>query len=255
MADKSAQPPCPTLISDEMSDDEAKQTTMRKRYRSVCAELARLCRDRSPVRLIAVSKKVPITQIEALLECGHRHFGENRVQEAQEKWPSLRKRYQGIVLHLLGSLQTNKVAAAVQLFDALHVLDRPRLADRLAAEMQRQGRNLPCFVQVNIGEEPQKSGIAPEQIGEFVHYCRKNHRFTLEGLMVLPPQEGSAAQFFARTAELARRFELKRLSMGMSADYPIAIKHGATDIRLGTALFGPRLAAHAPRTARAPREA
>jgi PLP dependent protein len=196
---------------------------------------------RKAVELVAVSKGQPAEKLEQALQDGLRCFGENRVQEAAAKWPGLRARFTDIQLHLIGPLQTNKVAEAVALFDVIQTLDRPKLADALAAEMQATGRHLPCFVQVNIGEEPQKSGVAPQDISEFLDYCRD--KLEVVGLMCIPPQHEPAAQYFGLLQQLALRHGLSGLSMGMSGDFETAIRFGATHIRVGTALFGERQAA------------
>jgi PLP dependent protein len=167
-------------------------------------------------------------------------FGENRVQEAQAKWPALKARFPGIELHLIGPLQTNKVKAAVALFDVIETVDRPKLAEALAAEMGRAGRRLTCFVEINTGGEAQKSGVAPEDADGFIARCGGELGLPIAGLMCIPPLDEDPAPHFARLAEIARRNGLGRLSMGMSADYEAAIRHGATHVRIGTAIFGAR---------------
>ena len=197
---------------------------------------------RSPdgVALVAVGKKQPIERIEAALRAGHRIFGENRVQEAADKWPPLRERYPDLALHLIGPLQTNKVKDAVALFDVIETVDRPKLARVLAAEMARTGRRPNCLVQVNTGLEPQKSGIPPNEVDAFVASCREDFGLPVVGLMCIPPQDEEPALHFALLAKLAKRLDLPLLSMGMSADYETAVKLGATHIRVGTAVFGQR---------------
>jgi pyridoxal phosphate enzyme (YggS family) len=192
------------------------------------------------VRLVAVSKTFPAEAIVPLLEAGQRRFGENRVQEAAAKWPGLRESYGGIELHLIGPLQTNKVREAVALFDVIETLDRDRLAAALAAEMQKQDRRLPCFVQVNIGGEAQKSGVAVDEVLDFVDRCRDTHGLDVVGLMCIPPAEQPPAPYFAHLASLGEKAGLKYLSMGMSADFETAIAMGATHVRIGSALFGVR---------------
>lgn len=192
------------------------------------------------VDLIAVSKTFPSEEIVPFLEAGQKHFGENRVQEAKDKWPALRDRYPDIQLHLIGPLQTNKVRDAVQVFDVIETVDREKLAATLAGEMQRSGRHLPCFVQVNIGGEAQKAGLAVEQTQSFVDRCRNTHGLNVVGFMCIPPDGEPAGPYFAQLAELADNCGLNRLSMGMSGDFEVAIAMGATQVRVGSALFGRR---------------
>ena len=192
------------------------------------------------VQLVAVSKLQPEARIAGALEAGHRLFGENRVQEAEGRWPAFRERFPDIRLHLIGGLQTNKVRAAVQLFDAIETVDRPRLAAALAREFERTGRALPCFVQVNTGEEPQKGGIAPAGLDAFLDKCRAEYGLDVAGLMCIPPAEDPPGPHFAFLREAARRNGLAGLSMGMSADFETAIRFGATHVRIGSAVFGAR---------------
>jgi hypothetical protein len=187
--------------------------------------------------LIAVSKTHGADQIRPLLEAGHRVFGENRVQEAQGKWPALKAQYPNIELHLIGPLQTNKVRDAVELFDAIHTLDRPRLADALRAEIARSGRMPTLFAQVNTGEEPQKAGVAPKDAPALIVAARD---LPLKGLMCIPPVDVEPAPHFALLSKIAKENGLPLLSMGMSADFEMAIKFGATHVRVGSALFGAR---------------
>lgn len=194
---------------------------------------------RKQAELVAVSKGQPLERIEAALEAGLRVFGENRVQESAAKWPGLRLRYPDVQLHLIGPLQSNKVSEAVALFDVIQTLDRPSLADALAQEMAATGKNLPCFIQVNTGEEPQKAGVAPKETAEFVAYCR-NKGLQIVGLMCIPPQHDTPAQHFGLLQQLAMRNGLSQLSMGMSGDFETGIRYGATHIRVGTAVFGER---------------
>ncbi len=198
--------------------------------------------DRNPddVSLVAVSKVHIQSTIRAALEAGHRLFGENRVQEAQEKWPTLKKDFPDSQLHLIGPLQTKKARDAVALFDVIETVDRPKLAAKLADEMKAQNRPLPCFVQINTGEEPQKTGVMPKDAEQFVDSCRKTYGLTVEGLMCIPPLDEESALHFAFLREIAKRTNVPCLSMGMSADFETAIELGATHIRLGTAIFGPR---------------
>lgn len=191
-------------------------------------------------RLIAVSKTREVSDIQQALECGQRRFGENRVQEALRKFPLLKERYEDLELHLIGPLQTNKVRDAVGLFDVIETVDRPKLAAALAKEMARQGRNVRLFVQVNVGCEPQKAGVLPEDLGVFLDLCRQTHKLKISGLMCIPPYGEDAEPYFQLLQDLAQRFDIAELSMGMSGDYPIAIAHGADYVRVGTAIFGVR---------------
>lgn len=192
------------------------------------------------VELVAVSKTVAADAIAPFLAAGQRVFGENRVQEAADKWPDLRAAYPDVKLHLIGPLQTNKVREAVALFDVIETLDREKLAGVLAEEMMRANRKLPCFVQVNIGAEPQKSGIAPEDTVAFVARCRQVHGLDILGLMCIPPDGVPAGPYFAQLAELGAAAGVDQLSMGMSGDFETAIWMGATHVRVGSALFGSR---------------
>jgi pyridoxal phosphate enzyme (YggS family) len=197
-------------------------------------------RDPNGITLVAVSKMQPAERIETVLEAGQRVFGENRVQEAQNRWPSLRERYNGIELHLIGPLQTNKVRQAVELFDVIESVDRPKLARKLAEVFAETGRTLPCYIQVNTGEEPQKAGILPAEADAFIAECRDTHRLTVAGLMCIPPASEEPALHFALLKKIAERNGLSGLSMGMSGDFETAIAFGATVIRVGSALFGAR---------------
>ena len=209
--------------------------------------IARVCkiakRDADDVNLIAVSKTHPAEAIEPVLEAGQRLFGENRVQEAQEKWPDLRARYPDVELHLIGQLQSNKAEDAAALFDVIHSLDRPSLLKALAKAYDKLGRRVPCFVQVDVGEEDQKGGCAIPDLPALVEQAREAE-IPLRGLMCIPPADKEPAPFFALLGELARRHEPEPgvwgLSMGMSGDYETAIMLGATHIRVGSALFGAR---------------
>ena len=192
------------------------------------------------ITLVAVSKTHGAETIRPVLEAGQRIFGENRVQEAKEKWPDLREAYNDVELHLIGPLQTNKAKEAVALFDVIESVDREKLARKLASEMAAQERQLKVFLQVNTGEEPQKSGVWPGDLDGFVALCRDTLGLDVQGLMAIPPQEEEPALHFALLAKLARRNGLKSLSMGMSSDYEIAVQLGATHVRVGTAIFGSR---------------
>ena len=197
-------------------------------------------RDPSGVTLVAVTKTHPAARIADALAAGQRVFGENRVQEAAAKWPALKQTWPDVELHLIGPLQTNKVRDAVALFDAIESLDRPKLAQALAAEMARSGRRPDCYVQVNTGEEPQKAGIAPAAADDFIRHCRADLGLPVAGLMCIPPVDEEPSLHFALLGKIARRNDIRILSMGMSADYEVAIAFGATHVRLGTAIFGER---------------
>jgi PLP dependent protein len=197
-------------------------------------------RDPGSVTLIAVSKTFEATAIRPVLAGGQRVFGENRVQEAKGKWPGLKAEYPDVELHLIGPLQSNKVREAVQLFDAIHAVDRPKIAKAIADEMARQGRKLQLFVEVNTGEEPQKAGIAPAELAAFLAYCRDDLKLEIAGLMCIPPQDEAPAVHFAFLAKLAKENGIPKLSMGMSADYETAVNLGATHVRVGSAIFGAR---------------
>ena len=175
-----------------------------------------------------------------MLDAGHRLFGENRVQEAKAKWPALRERYPGIELHLIGPLQSNKAREAVALFDAIHTIDRPKIAQAVAEEMAKQGRRLKLFIEVNTGEEPQKAGIMPKEAAGLLRLCREELKLDIAGLMCIPPHDEEAAVHFAFLAKLARELGLTHLSMGMSADFETAIAFGATYVRVGSQIFGTR---------------
>ncbi len=192
------------------------------------------------VTLIAVSKTHGPEKIRPLLEAGQRVFGENRVQEAKAKWPALKADYPDAELHLIGPLQSNKTREAVELFDCFHSLDRPKLAQSLAAEMEKTARRPKLFVQVNTGEEPQKAGIAPAEAPGFIALCRDELKLPVIGLMCIPPADENPAPHFALLAKLARAHGLSALSMGMSADFETAIRFGSSHVRVGSALFGAR---------------
>ena len=193
-----------------------------------------------PVKLVAVSKRQPVVKIDAALRAGQRVFGENRVQEASQRWRNRREEHNDLILHLIGPLQTNKVAEAVALFDVIEIVDRKKLARALAKEMIRQKRYLPCYIQVNTGEEPQKSGILPAQLDEFFNFCRNELALPIIGLMCIPPVDEEVAMHFALLNRMAQRLNLPNLSMGMSGDYIEAIGFGATSVRVGSAIFSMR---------------
>ena len=196
-------------------------------------------RSEKDITLVAVSKMHEAEEILPLLLAGHRVFGENRVQEAMRKFPALKEQFPDLKLHLIGGLQTNKVKEAVSFFDVIESVDRIELAEKLAAEMKKQDRNLPCFIQVNTGEEPQKSGIVPRETISLVKRCR-DLGLNIVGLMCIPPVDDEPSPHFAFLKKLAREADVKELSMGMSDDYDIAVQQGATFVRVGTALFGER---------------
>ena len=197
-------------------------------------------RDPASVHLIAVTKTFGADDILPVLNAGHRLFGENRVQEAKAKWPALRERHPGIELHLIGPLQSNKTKEAVQLFDAIHTVDRPKIAEAIAGEMARQGKRLKLFVQVNTGEEPQKAGVPPREAASFLRLCREELKLEIAGLMCIPPAEEEPAIHFAFLAKLANDLGLAQLSMGMSADFETAVAFDATHVRVGSEIFGRR---------------
>ncbi len=218
--------------------------TIPENLAAVRAEIERAAvaanRSVNSITLLAVSKTQPVKAIEAALAAGQRVFGENRVQEAAKKFPALRARYPDLSLHLIGPLQTNKVKLAVATFDAIHSVDRAKLAEALGHEMWAQNRRLPCFIEVNIAQEPQKAGISPHDADAFVLACRERYGLPVAGLMCIPPYEQDPAPYFQQLAALAKRCGVSCLSMGMSGDYPAAIAAGASHVRVGTAIFGAR---------------
>ena len=204
------------------------------------AAASKMADDNRKVELVAVSKTFMPEDIQPALEAGHRTFGENRVQEAQAKWSVLRRQYDNIKLHLIGPLQTNKVAGAVSLFDFIETLDREKLARVIARESEKQGRKPVLFIQVNTGAEPQKAGILEQDLASFVDYCRDDLKLVISGLMCIPPVNEDAREHFELLADLATRHDLTELSMGMSSDYELAVACGATFVRVGSAIFGRR---------------
>jgi pyridoxal phosphate enzyme (YggS family) len=206
--------------------------------------LARAARDadRGPaeITLVCVSKTFPAEEIRPVLGHGERVFGENRVQEAEEKWPGLRADYPDIELHLIGPLQSNKAREAVALFDVIETVDREKIAEALAKEIKRTGKHPKLYVQVNTGAEPQKAGILPEDADAFIASCREAHGLEISGLMCIPPVNDQASPHFALLNQIAARNGIKDLSMGMSSDFELAIQLGATHVRVGTAIFGKR---------------
>ena len=211
---------------------------------SVEYDIFRACnearRERASVTLIAVSKTSAADAIVPVIEAGARVFGENRVQEAKTKWPELMSTYPDVALHLIGPLQSNKAKEAVALFDAIHSVDRPSICEALAKEFESQKRRPELFVQLNTGEEPQKAGVAPDEADAFIAAAREKYGLSISGLMCIPPVNDAPAPHFALTAKIAARNGLKNLSMGMSADFAIAIQFGATHVRVGSAIFGHR---------------
>ena len=210
---------------------------VRREMAQACAEAGR---DPTSVTLVAISKTFDAPAIVPVIAEGQRVFGENRVQEAKSKWPELKRRHPGIELHLVGPLQSNKAKEAVELFDAIHSVDRPSLCAALAKEIDKQGRHPVLFVEVNTGAEPQKAGVLPEAADEFLKTCDTAYGLKIAGLMCIPPVEEAPAPHFALTAKIAARNGLKFLSMGMSADFAVAIRFGATHVRVGSAIFGAR---------------
>jgi PLP dependent protein len=225
-------------------NDAVTTTTLSSGLSAVRAEIERACREASrdpaTVTLVAVSKTFDADAIEPMLAAGQKVFGENRVQEAQKKWPPLLKSHPGAELHMIGPLQSNKVKEAVALFDAIHSVDRASLCEALAKEIGKQGRRPRLFVEINTGAESQKAGVLPQDADDFLARCRDAYGLVIDGLMCIPPAEDAPAPHFALTAKIAKRNGLKLLSMGMSADYFAAIAMGATHVRVGNAIFGAR---------------
>jgi pyridoxal phosphate enzyme (YggS family) len=211
--------------------------TVRQSIEAACRAAGR---DPASVTLVAISKTFPAEAIVPVIEAGQTVFGENRVQEAKAKWPALKAAHPGIELHLVGALQSNKAREAVALFDAIHSVDRTSLCEALTKEIARLGRRPTLFVEINTGGEPQKAGVLPQDADGFIAACHDRYGLTISGLMCIPPVDEPAAPHFALTAKIAARNGLKLLSMGMSADYPVAIELGATHVRVGTAIFGER---------------
>ncbi|WP_457797310.1 YggS family pyridoxal phosphate-dependent enzyme [Methylocystis sp. S23] len=218
--------------------------TIIDRYNDAKAAIARAAtdcgRDPASVTLVCVTKTFPAEDVVPLLEAGHRVFGENRVQEAAGKWPGLRESFPGIELHLIGPLQSNKTKEAVETFDAIQSVDREKIAAALAEEIKKQGKRPRLFVQVNTGAEPQKAGVLPEDADAFIAACREKYGLEIAGLMCVPPVDEQASPHFALLADIAERNGIKALSMGMSADFELAIQLGATYVRVGSAIMGAR---------------
>jgi PLP dependent protein len=206
----------------------------------IAAAAAAAKRDPASVHLVAVTKTFGAEDILPVLETGHRRFGENRVQETKGKWPALRERFAGIELHLIGPLQSNKAREAVALFDAIHTIDRPKIAEAVAGEMAKQRKRLELFIEVNTGEERQKAGVMPKEAPGLLRLCREDLRLEVAGLMCIPPHDADPAVHFAFLAKLGHDLGLKELSMGMSADFETAVAFGATYVRVGSQIFGSR---------------
>jgi len=221
----------------ETMNQAAGLAEVRRDIEAACREAGR---DPTSVNLVAISKTFGAEAIEPVIEVGQRMFGENRVQEAKAKWPPLLARHSGLALHLVGPLQSNKARDAVALFDTIHSLDRDSLAAALAKEMARQSRRPALFIEINTGAEPQKAGVKPQDADGFIAACSERHGLAIAGLMCIPPFDEAPAPHFALTAQIARRNGLALLSMGMSADFKIAIAFGATHVRVGSAIFGAR---------------
>ncbi len=225
-------------------DNNSSELTARDRIEAVEARIAdaaeRAGRSPEDVSLIAVSKTFGPEQIEQVISAGQSLFGENRVQEALGKWPRLKSRHTKVELQLIGPLQSNKARDAVALFDAIHTIDRPKIAAAIAREMEHQQRKPRLLVQVNTGEEEQKAGVSPRELDGFLKSCAETYGLSIEGLMCIPPVDEESALHFALLRKLADRNGLTKLSMGMSADFETAIAFGATYVRVGTAIFGPR---------------
>ncbi|KQZ47373.1 alanine racemase [Rhizobium sp. Root149] len=218
--------------------------TVEERLQDVKQKISMAERDagraEASVTLVAVSKTFDADAIRPVISAGQRVFGENRVQESEGKWPQLKAETPGIELHLIGPLQSNKAADAVALFDVIETIDREKIARAVATEMQKQGKTVRLYVQVNIGMEPQKAGIEPKQTVAFVHFCRDELKLEIEGLMCIPPAEDHPGPYFALLRKLAEEAGVSKLSMGMSGDFETAIGFGATSVRVGSAIFGHR---------------
>ena len=214
------------------------------RLADVEARIAEAARDAGraaqDITLVAIAKMHVEARIVPALEAGHRVFGENRVQEAEAKWPALKARYPDVALHLVGPLQTNKTRNAIALFDVIETVDRPKLARRLAGEMDRAGKRPSCFIEVNTGEEAQKAGVLPADADAFVALCRDELDLPIVGLMCIPPFDDEPSLHFALLADIAARNGFDQISMGMTADFDVAVRFGATHVRVGTAIFGQR---------------
>ena len=193
-----------------------------------------------PVNIVAISKTFPLKHVKPLFDYGHLHFGENKVQEATTKWSDLKKKNENLQLHMVGKLQSNKAKEAVKIFDYIHSLDNQKLADKLAKYESDLSRHLKYFIQVNIANEVQKSGIPVNELDAFYNYCKNEAKLKILGLMIIPPNDNHPEKYFKSLNELNRSFEFKEISMGMSADYILAVKNGATFVRIGSSIFGKR---------------
>ena len=214
-------------------------STIVERFEKIKSNIALLKSDKL-VNIIAVSKTFPLEYVEPLIKHGHEHFGENKVQEATSKWTNLKKQNQNLKLHMIGKLQSNKAKDAVKLFDYIHSVDNQKLADALAKHQLNLNKSLRYFIQVNIGNEIQKSGVPVNEIDSFYNYCIKSAKLDVIGLMIIPPNDQQTKKYFQSINELNKSLALKELSMGMSADYSDAILNGSTFVRIGSSIFGPR---------------
>ena len=208
--------------------------------RNITNEILAVSRDPSDIKIVAVSKKFGPEKVIPLLEWGHSHFGENQIQEAESKWEPLKKKYPAVQLHLIGPLQSNKVKRAVALFDVIETIDRIKIAERISSEIISQGKNVNCYIQINTGDEEQKSGVMPEDADAFIDKCKQDLGLPIIGLMCIPPIKQDPTCHFNLLSSIAKKNSLKYLSMGMSQDFKFAIRAGATSVRIGTAIFGER---------------
>ena len=226
--------PQPTATPDSVAEN------LKRVKQAIAAAATAAGRSPAEVTLVAVAKVQPIERVRAALEAGHTVFGENRVQEAEEKWPALKAAFPAARLHLIGPLQRNKLKRAVALFDVIESVDRPELAQALAREFNDTGKRPDCFLQINTGEEPQKAGVMPRDADAFIQECRDKLKLPVRGLMCIPPAEEEPSLHFALLREIAKRNGVQELSMGMSSDFEIGVRFGATFVRVGTAVFGVR---------------
>lgn len=229
-----------TDVAEQAAVANPVETNLRTVQARIAAAAATVGRDPAGITLVAVSKAQPDERVMAALAAGHRVFGENYMQEAKRRWPPLRPAYADLQLHMIGPIQTNKARDVVALFDVIETVDRIKLARALAKEMDRLDRRPECLVEVNTGEEPQKAGVWPGDADAFIRECREDLGLPVTGLMVIPPEGEEPSLHFALLAKIAARNGLAKMSMGMSADYEIAVQFGATHVRVGSAIFGPR---------------